>query len=139
MTSHEPNQPAPAADSRRHAAHAIRDGRPGSPKRASVETALGDVTDHATVERALEGCDAFLHAASVFSTDARRAEARLPWQGEGIWVMNCAARCDDSRTRSEFGVESRPLRETIADTVRWLVEVGHISPAEAGRLADAPE
>jgi nucleoside-diphosphate-sugar epimerase len=102
-------------------------------------TALGDVTDHATVERALEGCDAVLHAASVFSTDARRAEARLPWQGEGIWVMNCAARRDDSRTRSEFGVESRPLRETIADTVRWLVEVGHISPAEAGRLADAPE
>src|SRR5262249_62387538 len=39
-----------------------------------VETAIGDVTDPAAVERALEGCDAVLHAASVFSMDARRAE-----------------------------------------------------------------
>jgi nucleoside-diphosphate-sugar epimerase len=68
----------------------------------------------------------------------RRLKTRLPWQGEGIWVMNCAARCDDSKTRSEFGLEPRPLRETFADTVRWLVEVGHLSPAEAGPLAAAP-
>jgi dihydroflavonol-4-reductase len=65
----------------------------------------------------------------------RRARARLPWNAEGIWVMNCAARCDDSKTRNEFALEPRPLRETIADTVRWLVEVGHLTPREAGRLA----
>jgi dihydroflavonol-4-reductase len=68
----------------------------------------------------------------------RRLKTRLPWQGEGIWVMNCAARCDDSKTRSELGHQTRPLRETITDTVHWLAEVGHISPAEAGRLAGAP-
>lgn len=39
-----------------------------------VETAIGDVTDPAAVERALVGCDAVLHAASVFSMDARRAD-----------------------------------------------------------------
>src|SRR5262249_43954283 len=39
-----------------------------------VETAVGDVTDAAAVERALEGGDALLHAASVFSFDARKAE-----------------------------------------------------------------
>src|SRR5215470_11578099 len=38
-----------------------------------VETALGDVADPAAVERALAGCDAVLHAASVFSLDARKA------------------------------------------------------------------
>ncbi len=65
----------------------------------------------------------------------RRMKTRLPWQGEGIWVMNCAAHCDDSKTRNEFGLEPRPLRETLTDTVRWLVEVGHLSPGEAGRLA----
>ena len=65
----------------------------------------------------------------------RRLKTRLPWQGEGIWVMNCAARCDDSKTRSELGLEPRPLRETLGDTVRWLVEAGHVSRAEAGRLA----
>jgi dihydroflavonol-4-reductase len=39
-----------------------------------VETAIGDVTDRAAVARALAGCDAVLHAASVFSLDARRAD-----------------------------------------------------------------
>jgi hypothetical protein len=77
---------------------------------------------------------AFGRAADVAQ---RRLKTRLPWQGEGIWVMNCAARCDDSRTRSEFDLEPRPLRETFIDTVRWLVEVGHVSQAEAGRLAVA--
>jgi nucleoside-diphosphate-sugar epimerase len=65
----------------------------------------------------------------------RRMSARLPWDGEGIWVMNCAARCDDTKTRSELGLEPRPLHETFVDTVRWLVEVGHLTPREAGRLA----
>jgi dihydroflavonol-4-reductase len=65
----------------------------------------------------------------------RRVRTRLPWDAEGIWVMNCAARCDDSKMRSEFGLEPRPLRETLADTARWLVEAGQLTPREAGRLA----
>jgi hypothetical protein len=64
----------------------------------------------------------------------RRVKTRLPWDAEGIWVMNCAARCDDSKTRSELAVEPRPLRETLADTVRWLVAVGRLTSREAGRL-----
>jgi dihydroflavonol-4-reductase len=78
---------------------------------------------------------AFGRAADVAQ---RRLQTRLPWQGEGIWVMNCAARCDDSKTRNEFGLEPRPLRETFADTIRWLVDVGYLTPGEAGRLAGAP-
>jgi dihydroflavonol-4-reductase len=39
-----------------------------------VETATGDVTDSRAVERALEGADAVLHVASVFSMDARKAD-----------------------------------------------------------------
>ncbi len=65
----------------------------------------------------------------------RRVRARLPWDAEGIWVMNCAARCDDSKTRSELGLEPRPLRDTLSDTIRWLIEVGHLTPHDAGRLA----
>jgi dihydroflavonol-4-reductase len=64
-----------------------------------------------------------------------RMRTRLPWNAEGIWVMNCAARCDDSKTRSELALEPRPLRATLGDTVRWLAEVGHLTPREAGRLA----
>jgi dihydroflavonol-4-reductase len=65
----------------------------------------------------------------------RRLRTRLPWSGESIWIMNCDARCDDSKTRDEFQFEPRPLRETFADMVRWLVEMGHLTPREAGRLA----
>jgi nucleoside-diphosphate-sugar epimerase len=60
----------------------------------------------------------------------RPLRARLPWTGEGIWVLNCAARCDDSKARTELGIEARPLRETFADTIHWLVEVGHLGPRE---------
>jgi dihydroflavonol-4-reductase len=64
----------------------------------------------------------------------RRVRTRLPWDAEGIWVMNRAARCDDAKTLSDFALEPRPLRATLADTVRWLVEVGRLTPREAGRL-----
>jgi dihydroflavonol-4-reductase len=65
----------------------------------------------------------------------RRLRTRLPWSAESIWIMNCDARCDDSRTWEEFQLEPRPLRETFVDTVRWLVETGHLSRRQAGRLA----
>jgi nucleoside-diphosphate-sugar epimerase len=64
-----------------------------------------------------------------------RLRVRLPWSGESIWIMNCDARCDDSTTREELQLEPRPLRETFVDTVRWLVQVGHLTPRKAGRLA----
>ena len=74
---------------------------------------------------------AFGRAADVVQ---HRMSTRLPWNAEGIWVMNRAARCDDSATRNELDIQPRPLGETLADTVHWLVEVGHLTPDEAGRL-----
>jgi dihydroflavonol-4-reductase len=68
----------------------------------------------------------------------RRVRIRLPWTYEGIWVLNCRARCDDSRTRSELGVEPRDIRETFADTVRWLASEGRLTPKQAGRLWSPP-
>src|SRR3972149_5757359 len=38
-----------------------------------VDTIVGDVTDPEAVERAMEGCEAVLHAAAVFSLDSRAA------------------------------------------------------------------
>ena len=40
-----------------------------------VETAVGDVTDPGSVETGLRGCDAVVHAASVYSFDRRMAPA----------------------------------------------------------------
>ena len=65
----------------------------------------------------------------------RRLRTRLPWSGESIWILNCDAHCDDSKTRDELRLQPRPLEETFADTVHWLVEGGHLTPREAGRLA----
>jgi dihydroflavonol-4-reductase len=65
----------------------------------------------------------------------RRLRTRLPWSAENIWIMNCDAHCDDSKTRDQLQLEPRPLRQTFVDTVHWLVEVGHLTPREAGRLA----
>jgi hypothetical protein len=58
--------------------------------------------------------------------------------GRGDLGDELLARCDDSKTRNEFGLEPRPLGETFADTIRWLVDVGHLTPGEAGRLAGVP-
>lgn len=70
-------------------------------------------------------------------TDAlqRRTKTRLPWSREAIWILNCAARCDGSRVREDLGLEPRPIEETFADTVRWLLVAGHVTPKQAGRLA----
>ena len=95
---------------------------------------LGDLTDRRLRFATLPAwfLAGFGRAADIVQ---RRMRARLPWDAEGIWVMNCAARCDDSKTRNEFGLEPRPLRDTLADTIRWLIEVGHLTPHDAGRLA----
>jgi nucleoside-diphosphate-sugar epimerase len=61
---------------------------------------------------------------------------RLPLSSEGLYVMSLEARFDDSRTRGELGFAPRDPHETLADTVRWLLEKGHITPRQAGKLAD---
>jgi nucleoside-diphosphate-sugar epimerase len=67
----------------------------------------------------------------------RRMSSRLPWTYEGIWVLNTRARCDDSATREELGIEPRAIEETFTDTVRWLVSVGRLTPKQAGALASS--
>jgi len=58
----------------------------------------------------------------------------IPAEFEGIYVSWCAARYDNTRTQQELGVAPRDLQATLTDTVRWLVEQGHISPRQAGQL-----
>jgi dihydroflavonol-4-reductase len=59
----------------------------------------------------------------------------IPVEFEGAYFCRCANRCDDTKTHQELGVVPRDLRVTLADSVRWLLEHGHISPREAGQLA----
>jgi dihydroflavonol-4-reductase len=58
-----------------------------------VAHALGDVNDAASVDRAMEGCEAVVHAASVYSLDARDAATmkRVNVPGTEL-VLDAAAR-----------------------------------------------
>ena len=67
--------------------------------------------------------------------EVRGVHIRVTWSAESIWIINCDARCDDSKTRDELQLQPRPLRETFADTVHWLAQTGHLTPRQAGRLA----
>jgi nucleoside-diphosphate-sugar epimerase len=55
------------------------------------EHVVGDITDAGAVRRALEGCDAVLHAANVYVLDARRAREMLDVNPRGTELVLRAA------------------------------------------------
>ncbi|WP_405142197.1 NAD-dependent epimerase/dehydratase family protein [Sphaerisporangium sp. NBC_01403] len=42
---------------------------------------------------------------------------------------------DDTATLEALDVRLRPVQESVADTLRWLAEAGHLAPRRVGRLA----
>ncbi|TET95829.1 MAG: SDR family NAD(P)-dependent oxidoreductase [Dehalococcoidia bacterium] len=76
-----------------------------------------------------------LPAARLADLAQRVLPFRLPLNFEGLYIISLEARSDDSRTREELEFAPRDPRETFADTVRSLLEQGHISPKEAGKVA----
>jgi dihydroflavonol-4-reductase len=54
---------------------------------AHPEYVVGDVTDAEAVSRALDGCDAVLHAASVYALDSRRASEMLAINPRGTELV----------------------------------------------------
>ena len=60
---------------------------------------------------------------------------RTPWTYQGAYSVATAPQVDDSKTRSELGIEPKPLTDTLTDTIRWLAEVGYISKRLAGKAA----
>jgi nucleoside-diphosphate-sugar epimerase len=60
----------------------------------------------------------------------------LPHAVEGARVVAQDVRFDYSATVEDLGVEGRSLEESMRDTVRWLVDAGHIKPSNAGRALE---
>lgn len=60
---------------------------------------------------------------------------RLPVNFQATYVASLAHTSDDSSTRADFGIEPRPLEDTLSDTIRWMAQQGHLSAKLAGRLA----
>lgn len=62
--------------------------------------------------------------------------SRLPFNYQAVYSTGLAAQMDDSATRKEFGIEPRSLDATFTDTIRWMVQNGHLSHRLAGRLGE---
>jgi nucleoside-diphosphate-sugar epimerase len=58
-----------------------------------------------------------------------------PLTYEAAMYMTHGVPTDDSATLADLGIEYRPTAETLADSVRWLVEAGHLDPKWAPALA----
>jgi dihydroflavonol-4-reductase len=62
----------------------------------------------------------------------------LPELGAIDWLLGNAAEVDTTRATRDLGVAFRPLRETLADTIRWWAEHDAIDRGLAGKLAPKP-
>src|SRR5215831_583372 len=79
----------------------------------------------------------FLGRASGRAMDElqRVTRARLPFGHQGAWIITRCAGTDDTATRRELGIEPPPLEQTLAETIRWMVQAGRLPPKLAGELA----
>jgi nucleoside-diphosphate-sugar epimerase len=76
-------------------------------------------------------------ALPVLQLGYRTGWSFLPHTVEGARLIAMDTRVDHSATTEELGIRGRPLADSMRDTVRWLVEAGHI-PARAAGLC-SPE
>lgn len=60
---------------------------------------------------------------------------RLPLNNEGFDTITWNPHGDDSPARAELGFAPRPPRETFADMVEWMYQVGRISTKQAGKAS----
>jgi dihydroflavonol-4-reductase len=68
----------------------------------------------------------------------RLLPVRLPVSAEAVAMtlsLSADVEVDDTSARQELAVGRRDLRQTLADTVRWLAAHGHLTARQAGALA----
>lgn len=59
----------------------------------------------------------------------------LPARDSLDWILDNAAAVDTTRTRADLGLEFRPIRQTLADAIRWWAEHDLVDREQAGMLA----
>ncbi len=101
---------------------------------ADIYQALREVTGRALPTRHLP-VRPLLPALRLLDVAKRLFGLDLPASFGAAYILSMHYRVDCTPARRDLGVEPRPLTETMADTVRWLLRQRHITPALAGRLA----
>ena len=64
----------------------------------------------------------------------RLARTQLPVGYHGPWTITRCAGTDNTTTRQELGIEPPRLEQTLADTIRWMVQTRHLPARLAGDL-----
>jgi hypothetical protein len=65
----------------------------------------------------------------------RVTQARAPFGHQGAWIVTRCRGTDDAAVRQDLEIEPPPLEETLADTINWMVQTGHLPAKLAGDLA----
>jgi nucleoside-diphosphate-sugar epimerase len=96
---------------------------------------LEDLTGRRLVKLPVSG--AFMRLTGrVFDQVRRYVPNDLPISAEAMSYATQWVVMDNSRVQSDLDFSFRPLRKSMADTIRWLHSAGHITPRQAGKLAD---
>ncbi len=69
----------------------------------------------------------------------RKEPVDIPVTYEAMVYATNWVKMDDSKARAELGLEFRPVEESIASAIGWLLESGHITAEQAGKLAATGE
>ena len=64
-----------------------------------------------------------------------RLGANLSLTYEGPWLVANANKADSTPATIDLGIDFTPIDTTLADTVKWLYEAGHITSRQAGAFA----
>ncbi|MER5324844.1 NAD-dependent epimerase/dehydratase family protein [Streptosporangium roseum] len=96
---------------------------------------LADACDEATGGRCRRfriPAAALRGAAAVLDAVKRIRPIDYPLTRDAAEMMVTMERTFDAPTLETLGMSLRPVRETIADSLRWLAEEGHLAPGKAG-------
>lgn len=107
------------------------------------------VTTHRDAAAVIDGLTGLQPSRRFLGSSAVRRLARindlfggrlspLPASDSIDWLLDNAAAVDTTRATRDLGLAFRPLRETLADTIRWWAEHDTIDRRLAGRLAPNP-
>ena len=121
-----------------------------------TDVVVGDVTDRADVERALDGCTHVVHAAAHVSLAEREAahahdvghvvvdvrdvaEGIVPFEYpltyEAMEMATKSCPYDSDATSRALDLHPRTVHDTLSDSIRWFAVSGHVTRKLAGALA----
>jgi nucleoside-diphosphate-sugar epimerase len=102
-----------------------------------LATMIDELTGRAP-RRMFFGASSVRRLARVNDLAGGRIVPMLPERGSLDFLLDSTPEVDTTRATRDLGLSFRPIRETLADTIRWWSEHDSIDRRLAGRLAPKP-